>query len=59
MREGIKKISNVKKYVNNQPCLVKRALKPFPCYQEWTNEMRTGVVCFDCKTIYVIISSIM
>jgi len=48
-----------KKYVNNLPCLVKSALKHLPCYQAWTNEMRTGVVCFDCETLYVIISSIM
>ena len=59
IREGIKKIRDVEKYVNNPRCLVKHALKHLPCYQAWMNETRTGVVCFDCKTIYVIVSSIM
>ena len=58
-REGVKQMKAVKECVTNPQCLVLCALKHLPGYKAGKNATRTDVVCFDWKTIYVIISCIM
>ena len=60
-REGVKQMKDVKKCVNNPPCLVKLVLWNICLIIKHGRTQRElcDVVCFDWKTIYVIISCIM